>query len=198
MNNVALRAIVWCIASFSFFSNTVVFLLRFRSIQLSSSETRNPSSNILIMNIAACDFLMSIYLFSIARADYIYRGNYFLHAETWTSSAVCSLAGISATISCEGSLTFLLILTRHRVDPTELILARRGLVINLCNLSCWLPLIIVQFCVVLLVEIPKQLAAWLAVLFLPINSSLNPLLYTILTIDIKSIRAKNKRLMRTR
>ncbi|XP_074659550.1 G-protein coupled receptor GRL101-like [Tubulanus polymorphus] len=266
---------------------------------LVSPETQNKSSDILIINIALCDFLMSVYLFLIAGTDYVYNGVYFLNSETWTRSSLCSVAGIVVTISCEGSLTFLLLLTRFRysnilnplsgnpllsskivlilsclcwiflsliaflplsrssyfgdsfygstgiclpmnlisidvngwqysfaifavlnaiiltlimmsyvqmykyvsgsrsgsgrADPTELVLARRSLVINLCNLFCWLPLIIVQFCAVFSVEIPNQVAAWLAVLFLPINSTLNPLLYTILTIDMKSIRARNKR-----
>ncbi|XP_074657425.1 G-protein coupled receptor GRL101-like [Tubulanus polymorphus] len=160
---------------------------------------------------------MSVYLFLIAGTDHVYKGVYFLNSETWTRSSLCSVAGIVVTISCEGSLTFLFLLTRFRysnivdpfsdvngwqysfaifavlnaiiltlimmsyaqmykyvsgsrsgsgrADPTELVLARRSLVINL----------------------------WLAVLFLPINSTLNPLLYTILTIDMKSIRARNKR-----
>ncbi|XP_074656815.1 relaxin receptor 1-like [Tubulanus polymorphus] len=251
------------------------------------------------MNLAACDFLMSIYLFLIAGADYVYKGVYFLNSEMWTGSSLCRVAGILVTVSCEGSLTFLLVLTRHRysnitdlfsdsffvtpkhvtgiccicwlilvlislsplsqlpyfghnfygttgvclpmnlliidvhawqyslaifavsnsailatimttyaqmyrlvsgsrsgsgrIDPTELVLARRSLVINLSNLFCWLPIITVQFCAVFRVDIPNQVAAWLAVLFLPINSSLNPLLYTILTIDLKSIQAKYKR-----
>ncbi|XP_074658304.1 uncharacterized protein LOC141911221 [Tubulanus polymorphus] len=299
MGNAVLRAIIWMIASFSFLANSIVILFRVQALRMESSGTRNTSSDILIINIAGCDFLMSVYLFLIAGADHVFKGVYYLNSETWTDSSLCRLARVIVAVSCEGSLTFLLILTRQRysnivnpfsrspiitpkyvigfccicwlvistvsilplssssyfgdnfygttgvclpmnlltidvngwhysfaifalfnaailatimttyaqmyrlvsgsrsgsgrADPTELVLARRSLVINLCNLFCWLPIIIVQFCAVFSVEIPNQVAAWLAVLFLPINSSLNPLLYTILNIDIKSIRERNKR-----
>ncbi|XP_074658307.1 G-protein coupled receptor GRL101-like [Tubulanus polymorphus] len=299
MGNAVLRAIIWMIATFSFLANSIVIAFRVQALRMESTGTRNTSSDIFIINIAGCDFLMSVYLFLIAGADHVFKGVYYLNSETWTDSSLCRLAGVIVAVSCEGSLTFLLILTRQRysnivnpfsrspiitpkyvigicsicwlvistvsilplssssyfgdnfygttgvclpmnlltidvngwhysfaifalfnaavlatimttyaqmyrlvsgsrsgsgrADPTELVLARRSLVINLCNLFCWLPIIIVQFCAVFSVEIPNQVAAWLAVLFLPINSSLNPLLYTILTIDMKSIRERNKR-----
>ena len=62
-------------------------------------------------------------------------------------------------------------------------LARRMLFIILTDFCCWFPLIIISILALVnsLYDPKKQVYAWVAVFILPINSSINPLLYTFST-----------------
>ncbi|XP_076260924.1 uncharacterized protein LOC143196878 isoform X3 [Rhynchophorus ferrugineus] len=59
--------------------------------------------------------------------------------------------------------------------------AVRFFLIILTNIMCWLPIIIAKIVVYFEVEITDHVYGWLAVFILPINSSLNPILYTFTT-----------------
>lgn len=47
------------------------------------------------------DMLMGLYLFIVALADIIFRGNYYQTASTWMSSWFCTFLGILAMTSLE-------------------------------------------------------------------------------------------------
>ena len=70
--------------------------------------------------------------------------------------------------------------TRANQDST---LAKRMLFIILTDFFCWFPVIIISILALVnsLHDPRKQVYAWIAVFVLPINSSINPLLYTFST-----------------
>ncbi|CAB4001013.1 G- coupled receptor GRL101-like, partial [Paramuricea clavata] len=70
--------------------------------------------------------------------------------------------------------------TRMNQDST---LAKRMMFIILTDFACWFPVIIISILALTgnLYDPTKQVYAWIAVFVLPINSSINPLLYTFST-----------------
>ncbi|KAL1492712.1 hypothetical protein ABEB36_010928 [Hypothenemus hampei] len=59
--------------------------------------------------------------------------------------------------------------------------ALRFFFIVFTNVACWLPIILAKMLVYFTVEVSADFYAWLVVFILPINSSLNPILYTFTT-----------------
>ncbi|KAK9720502.1 7 transmembrane receptor (rhodopsin family) [Popillia japonica] len=59
--------------------------------------------------------------------------------------------------------------------------AQRFGIIVLTDCMCWVPVIIVKITALLGAHISEYLYAWLAIFVLPINSALNPVLYTLTT-----------------
>lgn len=82
----------------------------------------------------------------------------------------------------------MIIKTRRAAGKTssEVTVARKMLFIVVSDLLCWMP---VAFMGILAmwggVEIPGELYAWTAVCILPINSAINPILYTISNINFR-------------
>lgn len=69
--------------------------------------------------------------------------------------------------------------TQHSQERDKV--AQRFGIIVFTDCLCWVPVIIVKLIALSGVKIPATLYAWLAVLVLPINSALNPVLYTLTT-----------------
>ncbi|XP_063709223.1 relaxin receptor 2-like [Culicoides brevitarsis] len=74
---------------------------------------------------------------------------------------------------------------RSTLSGRENIVARRFAVIVATDCICWLPVIVVKLAALGGVQISPYIYAWLAVLVLPINSSLNPIIYTLTTAQFK-------------
>ena len=78
---------------------------------------RFPSSGItyiIITNLAVVDLIMGFYMIVIASVDAYYKGVFIEYTDQWKESWMCSLAGILATFSSEGSVLFLCLLTVDR------------------------------------------------------------------------------------
>ncbi|XP_044763229.1 relaxin receptor 2 [Coccinella septempunctata] len=73
--------------------------------------------------------------------------------------------------------------TRQSQDSEKV--AQRFGIIVLTDSLCWVPVIIVKMTALSGVAIPQDLYAWLAIFILPINSALNPILYTLTTTVFK-------------
>ncbi|KAK9876081.1 hypothetical protein WA026_011190 [Henosepilachna vigintioctopunctata] len=73
--------------------------------------------------------------------------------------------------------------TRQSQDSDKV--AQRFGIIVLTDSLCWVPVIIVKLTALSGVPIPADLYAWLAIFILPINSALNPILYTLTTTVFK-------------
>ncbi|KAJ8982600.1 hypothetical protein NQ317_005072 [Molorchus minor] len=73
--------------------------------------------------------------------------------------------------------------TRQYQDRDKV--AQRFGIIVLTDCLCWVPVIIVKILALAGVPIPQDLYAWLAIFVLPINSALNPVLYTLTTTVFK-------------
>ncbi|KPU75143.1 uncharacterized protein Dana_GF20961 [Drosophila ananassae] len=67
----------------------------------------------------------------------------------------------------------------------ENVVATRFAIIVTTDCACWLPIIVVKVAALSGCTISPDLYAWLAVLVLPVNSALNPVLYTLTTAAFK-------------
>ncbi|XP_030567717.1 relaxin receptor 2 [Drosophila novamexicana] len=67
----------------------------------------------------------------------------------------------------------------------ESVVATRFAIIVTTDCACWLPIIVVKVAALSGCAISPDLYAWLAVLVLPVNSALNPVLYTLTTAAFK-------------
>ncbi|XP_032886872.1 relaxin receptor 2-like [Amblyraja radiata] len=63
----------------------------------------------------------------------------------------------------------------------EVAIAKRFFFIVFTDFLCWIPIFLLKILSLLRVEIPGNVTSWVVIFILPINSALNPILYTITT-----------------
>ncbi|KAM5255215.1 LOW QUALITY PROTEIN: relaxin receptor 1 [Ctenodactylus gundi] len=69
----------------------------------------------------------------------------------------------------------------------DMVLAKRFFCIVFTDSLCWIPIFILKFLSLLQVEIPGTITSWVVIFILPINSALNPILYTLTTRPFKEM-----------
>lgn len=69
----------------------------------------------------------------------------------------------------------------------EVVLAKRFFFIVFTDALCWIPIFILKFLSLLQVEIPDSITSWVVIFILPINSALNPIIYTLTTRPFKEM-----------
>ncbi|XP_040835830.1 relaxin receptor 2 isoform X2 [Ochotona curzoniae] len=74
----------------------------------------------------------------------------------------------------------------------EVAVAKRFFFIVFSDAICWIPVFVVKILSLFQVEIPGTITSWIVIFFLPVNSALNPILYTLTTSVFKD---KLKQLM---
>ncbi|XP_041917997.1 relaxin receptor 1 [Alosa sapidissima] len=67
----------------------------------------------------------------------------------------------------------------------ELTIAKRFFSIVITDSLCWIPIFILKILSLMQVEIPGSISSWVVIFILPINSALNPILYTLTTRPFK-------------
>ncbi|XP_053931272.1 relaxin receptor 1 isoform X2 [Cuculus canorus] len=67
------------------------------------------------------------------------------------------------------------------VCSREVAIAKRFFFIVFTDALCWIPIFLLKLLSLLQVEIPGTVTSWVVIFILPINSALNPILYTITT-----------------
>ncbi|XP_062441007.1 relaxin receptor 1-like [Rhea pennata] len=67
------------------------------------------------------------------------------------------------------------------VCSREVAIAKRFFFIVFTDALCWIPIFLLKLLSLLQVEIPGTITSWVVIFILPINSALNPILYTITT-----------------
>lgn len=67
------------------------------------------------------------------------------------------------------------------VCPRDVAVAKRFFFIVFTDALCWIPIFLLKLLSLLQVEIPGTVTSWVVIFILPINSALNPILYTITT-----------------
>ncbi|KAG8523404.1 Relaxin receptor 1, partial [Galemys pyrenaicus] len=75
---------------------------------------------------------------------------------------------------------------QHQVKK-EMILAKRFFFIVFTDALCWIPIFVLKFLSLLQVEIPGTITSWVVIFILPINSALNPIIYTLTTRPFKEM-----------
>lgn len=63
----------------------------------------------------------------------------------------------------------------------DVAVANRFFFIVFSDALCWIPIFLVKVLSLLEVEIPGTISSWVVIFILPINSALNPILYTLTT-----------------
>ncbi|XP_074069298.1 relaxin receptor 2 [Macrotis lagotis] len=63
----------------------------------------------------------------------------------------------------------------------DVALANRFFFIVFSDAICWIPVFVIKILSLFQVEIPGTITSWIVIFFLPINSALNPILYTLTT-----------------
>ncbi|KAM9741626.1 relaxin receptor 1 [Menidia menidia] len=67
----------------------------------------------------------------------------------------------------------------------EVTIAKRFFSIVITDSLCWIPIFILKILSLMQVEIPGTISSWVVIFILPINSALNPILYTLTTRPFK-------------
>ncbi|XP_071489060.1 G-protein coupled receptor GRL101-like [Diadema antillarum] len=111
MSNTVLRLFIWVLGSSAFIGNA--FVVGYRLLH-SKRGRKSSVQGSLITNLAISDFLMGLYMITIAAADLQYRGKYALYADEWQSSFLCKLAGITSVISSEASVCLVMMISIDR------------------------------------------------------------------------------------
>ncbi|XP_040274533.1 relaxin receptor 1 [Bufo bufo] len=75
----------------------------------------------------------------------------------------------------------------HNHIKKEMTLAKRFFFIVFTDALCWIPIFILKLLSLLQVVIPGSISSWVVIFILPINSALNPILYTITTRPFKEM-----------
>ncbi|XP_077864518.1 uncharacterized protein LOC100371357 [Saccoglossus kowalevskii] len=70
---------------------------------------------------------------------------------------------------------------RSTKENQDLLLVKRFTLIVATDFICWMPIIIIKFAALAGAQISGGVYAWVAVFILPVNSALNPILYTMTT-----------------
>ncbi|XP_022430128.2 relaxin receptor 2 isoform X2 [Delphinapterus leucas] len=63
----------------------------------------------------------------------------------------------------------------------EAAVANRFFFIVISDAICWIPVFVIKILSLFRVEIPETITSWVVIFFLPVNSALNPILYTLTT-----------------
>ncbi|RDD37287.1 G-protein coupled receptor GRL101-like protein, partial [Trichoplax sp. H2] len=108
LSHLSLRLYIWIIGGLAFIGNLLV--LRLHWIKRHSSRSKG-TSQLLIINLAVSDFLMSIYLLIIAISDQIHVNNYGVRAESWLRSPICALAFFLGSLSSIMSVISILLIS---------------------------------------------------------------------------------------
>lgn len=103
------RSFLWILGGVALTANLAVIIWRY--------QTRlycNPVESTLILSLGIADFLMGIYLITIASVDVYYRGRYIEVSDMWRSSALCKFCGFISTLSSEACVFTLVFITVDR------------------------------------------------------------------------------------
>ena len=111
MRNDVLRSLLWIIGLFSLLGNAASLIYRF----IFDRERLKLGYGIFVTNLAISDFLMGVYLITIASADVVFRGRYVFNDEIWRGSPWCQMAGVLSTVSSEASVLFICLITLDRL-----------------------------------------------------------------------------------
>jgi hypothetical protein len=93
------------------------------------------------MNLGVADFLMGVYLYIIAGANLTFSGRYGFADEWWRQSAICTFAGVMATLSSEASALFVLVITIDRIHVIRSpfsTLKKNGRIPKILSVSMWI------------------------------------------------------------
>ncbi|XP_065893733.1 lutropin-choriogonadotropic hormone receptor-like isoform X2 [Dysidea avara] len=136
-----LRIIIWFVIVISLCGNVLVFtVLLYGAVKKSLTVPQ-----LMIMNLAASDFCLGLYLLFIAAADLDTAGNYFNKAFDWERSAACKTAGFFAVLSSTASICILGLITFERMTTIVFTFRSRNIMTLIKTAVCLVIVWVVAF-----------------------------------------------------
>uniref|UniRef100_T1IP50 G-protein coupled receptors family 1 profile domain-containing protein n=1 Tax=Strigamia maritima TaxID=126957 RepID=T1IP50_STRMM len=170
-----LRLSVWLVGAFTCLGNTVVLWGRM------ISREENKILSLFIRNLAGMCFPLHI-------------DDPFLLGWEYSAFIFLGLNGVGVlVISTVYTAMFISIKRTRQNTPLAIIdteFAFRFFCIVFTDCVCWIPIIVIKIAALYSADISADFYAWVVVFILPINSALNPILYTFTTSKFRN-RIKN-------
>ncbi|KXJ08061.1 G-protein coupled receptor GRL101 [Exaiptasia diaphana] len=110
MKSTVLRIFLWILGLSALVGNLLVIGKR-----VSDKELERNTNSLLLTNLAISDFLMGVYLITIASLDIKWKGEYFKYDVEWRSGVGCRITGMISMLSSVVSVAFLAIVTYDRL-----------------------------------------------------------------------------------
>ena len=115
IDSAAVKSAFWIIGFIVILGNAYVVITTIRFLKRQETLNSIGFQRLIILNIALADFMMGIYLLTIASYSVIYSGMYGRVDYEWRSSLRCSIVGSLAVISSETSCFSMVLLTTFRL-----------------------------------------------------------------------------------
>ena len=110
-----IKAAFWVIGFLVLFGNSFVIVTSILFLKKKKTLGGSEFHQVIILNISIADFIMGIYLLTIAVHSTIFSGRYGIVDKEWRSSLSCSVIGSLAVISSESSCFLMVVLTAFRL-----------------------------------------------------------------------------------
>ena len=111
----AIKAAFWIMGFIVLFGNVYVFHDTNKALKEQRVINVVVFQRIILLNISIADFIMGVYLITIAAYSQAYSGIYGSVDREWRSSSTCSFIGSLSLISGEASCFFMVVLTGLRL-----------------------------------------------------------------------------------
>ncbi|XP_072173103.1 uncharacterized protein [Diadema setosum] len=109
-----LSIFMWILGFSALLGNAFVLVMRLR--EKGGRSEKALIQAIMIMNLAAADFLTGVYMIFLASADAAYGSNYFVHAHIWRKGPLCKVVGVIAVLSSEASVLMITLISLDRLQ----------------------------------------------------------------------------------
>ncbi len=121
-----LRIGIWVVIVLAIFGNgIVIFVIVGHSFVLRRGKDETVLMHFLYVNLACADFIMGVYLFTLAVVDLDTLGHYAEDAIEWQNGHGCGFAGFCAILSTVVSVYTLTVITLERVYTIVNVFQRR-------------------------------------------------------------------------
>ena len=128
IDNVVFRIAFWVNGLVVIFATTTVIVRKIKLLHTANLTDSLRCQHTIILHVTVADFIMGVYLITIAVHNSVYSGYYGQVDLEWRSSLTCSIIGSIAVISSEASCLLMVILTGFRLhtvcNPFATLLSR--------------------------------------------------------------------------
>ena len=115
IDNLGIKSAFWIMGILVMVGNSYVIITTISILKTQQTFDGISFQRFIILNISIADFIMGIYLISIASYDVSFSGFYGEVDRDWRSSLKCSIIGSLAIISSETSCFLMVVLTGFRL-----------------------------------------------------------------------------------
>ena len=111
----AIKAAFWIIGFLIIVENFLVVVISISTLKKKQKLQGVGFQKIIILNISIADFVMGVYLLTIAAYSVSFSGLYGDEDHEWRSSLKCSIVGSLVVISSQASCFLMVVLTAFRL-----------------------------------------------------------------------------------